>query len=159
MARPKRTLASLTLGSTIELKPTEADARQARCANRAACFYAQAIDRQFDLGGHGYIKCDANEFSFSCDGRRYHFHPTKAPMTILRRFDEIGQRQGEEAARNWLLLHGLKSTNLKFVGSRAVTPTATRERKDQINVARNKRNAELRLQGQSLARRPRYAGV
>ena len=165
MKTVEKKLLSLSDRDKITLTPIERDAQHAICANRAACFWANAIDRQMELDGHGYVRCDAHEFSFTLGDHRFTFHPPKAALNVLRKFDEIGSDQafGSKAERTRLareyLLKNLKPVKLTFLKRRKKAEPGTRERKDQINAARNKRNAERRLRGEKLVRRPRYASI
>jgi hypothetical protein len=75
----------------------------------------------------------------------------------LRRFDEIGERKGQIAARK-ALRPG--SVTLTLISHEPIPPKQTRARMNQINARRNRIAAEERAQG-IIPRKPyrRYVGL
>jgi hypothetical protein len=147
----------LRLGNpTIVVDVISKDIARAKCANRAQCVLALAIDRIFGLQGTGYIRVDANSIGVTANGERYRYYPPRAAMKYLQRFDLLGAKLGEDAAREAMQP---RAFNFRLQEVRPITAPTTRARKDQINTRRNQRNAERRAAGESLGRQLRYVGV
>ena len=117
---------------------------------------AQAVDRQFELGGFGYIRVDANEVAMTNNGTRYRYHPPVTMLKYLRRFDRLGEQKGLAAAREAM---EPATFTCKLLSAKPIPPKASRERKDQINTARHKRTAELKARGVYREPHRRYVGV
>jgi len=140
----------------ITVRVIPVDIARGECANRRQCVIAQAVDRQFELGGRGYIRVDANEVSMTHGAKRYRYHPPRPLLTYLRRFDRIGEQQGLTAAREAMEPAAFVC---KLLSANAIPPVASRKRKDQINDARRKRHAELKARGIYREPHRRYVGV
>lgn len=138
------------------LKTTDADIAVAVCANRRRCLLAQAVDRQLALGGRGYIKVDANGLAYTKDKQRHTWHLPKTAVLSLRQFDEIGEHEGQIAARAAMRP---ASYRLIHVKSAPIPPPASRARKDKINARRNRIAAEERAQGIVRRTYKRYVGL
>jgi hypothetical protein len=143
--------------NTLTLHVITIDIAEGECANRHRCILALAANREMKLGGKGYVRVDANEISFTKNGIRYRYHPARAAMDYIRKFDEIGETRGLYAARVEMQPAVFRCT---LFSANPIPPVASPARKAQINKARNRRNAELRAQG-VLPRKPyrRYVGI
>jgi hypothetical protein len=142
---------------TLDLCIIDQDIRHAECGNRARCLLALAIDRQFELGGKGYIRVDANEASFNFAGARWRWHLPKRAVKYLRAWDEAGEQLGVDAAREQFQPAQFE---LLLAASSPVSPQKTRARQDQINQARRRRDNAAKAAGQP-HRKPalRYVGI
>lgn len=133
----------------LKLRVLKQDIALAKCGNRRRCVLAQALNRQESLGGFGYIRVDANEMAFTKDRMRRHYHIPRRALIYLRNFDELGARKGEDVAR---LSTEPREFIFKLMEAHPAAPTASRERKDQINAARRKHGPRPKAA-------PRYVGV
>lgn len=141
----------------VVINVTQEDIDRGECGERAHCVIAQAIDRQFKLGGKGYIRVDANGWSATKDGIRYGYHSTHTMARYLRMFDELGAEHGVEKART---IVGPRRFGSKLVDVRPVTRSTTPERRAQINAARNRKLAAAKEKGIAPKKYlPRYVGV
>jgi hypothetical protein len=140
----------------ITVTVTQADIDEAKCANRAQCVIARAIDRTFRLHGTGYIRVDANQAGVTVGDTRF-VHVTPRPaLRYVQRFDEIGEREGEDAARAKTKPRTFTFELFKTV---PINQPSSPERKARINELRNERNAKRRAMGIYDRPRPRYVGV
>jgi hypothetical protein len=140
------------------LEITDADIRGAMCGNRRHCVIANALNRQFLLGGHGCILVDGAGCAFNQDGWRYRWRLPRRALRLLRDFDAIGATAGTAAARAYV---EPTSFNLREDGPRTKSPPpASRATKDRINRRRNLLAAENRKLGiKPLRPHKRYAGI
>lgn len=152
----KQTITAALNKPEVVFRVTVPDIARGECANRRQCVIAQALDRQFGLGGRGYIRVDANLIALTFDGHRYQYHPPRKAMAYLRRFDKIGELKGVQAAREAMQPAEFKC---KLLDVKPIPESATAERKEQINHARRNRIAELKARGIYREPHRRYAGV
>ena len=164
MTTEQSALDRLSEGDYANLNIEQGDIDRALCQNRGRCVLSVASNRQFNglkNGGYGRLSgtpmTDARTLAVTHNGFRYTFLTSSPMVAYLRRFDEIGEKSGIDVARKSMKPRGFR---MKLISKTEIPPTATRARKDQINAARNKRNAERRLQGEKIKTpRKRYVGV
>jgi len=142
----------------MKLEISQEDIMKAVCGNRRRCVIANALNRQFDLGGHGYVLVDGAGCAFTKEGWRYRWRLPRNAIRLLRDFDAIGETEGTDAARSYL-----EPTffSLREDGPRTkIPPPASRARKNQINRRRNRIAEENRKLGiKPPASHRRYAGI
>ena len=153
----KNSVSSLRKGQTVPVTVTVPDIVNAKCGNRRQCVIAHAVDRTFGLQGTGYVRVDARYISFTKDGERHQFLTPSRAKNLLCKFDRIGEKFGEDAARQQT---DPITFRMELHQHTPVQYDKSPERKAQINAARNKRNAERRLQGlPTHTSHARYVGV
>jgi hypothetical protein len=141
----------------IKYQTTREDIHEADCGLPAKCMGAVCINREHELGGRGYIRFEANEVAFTKDDYRYLSRPFRNALEMLRDLDELGERVGETEARN---LMDAREFTLELISVTKIPAKASRARKDQINRARQAREAQRRAIGLPAQEpRKRYSGV
>jgi hypothetical protein len=125
----------------IKYHTTPEDIHRADCSLPASCMGAVCMNRMHELGGHGYIRFEANEVAWTKDGYRYIARPFRNALEMLRDFDELGELYGETEART--LMHP-REFALQLISVAKIPAKASRARKDQINRARQAREAVRR---------------
>lgn len=112
------------------------------CRDAKHCAWAEALKRL--LKTHGYVHVDALGFSITRDGQTHREH---APMTkkILAWIVEYDRCQGNQEELDKL---PLISATLRFSPTTRIVKS-TPERREQINAARRRREADRKAEGLS----------
>jgi hypothetical protein len=146
---------------TYKLDFLPIDVVTAECGNRRQCVLAQGTNRNLGLGGHGYIRVDAMGLAFTKGEWRYRLAMNIRAKNFLAAFDKLGELYGLDGARAKTLEKMGKGVSFRFklIERIKISPKASPARRQQINAARNARNAEKRARGEYVAPSPRYVGA
>jgi hypothetical protein len=102
-------------GDKIILHILKQDIRISKCRDSTHCVIVNSARRQFALPAKSVIKADANRVSVPDNQFRYDFQPAPNAVAYVRTFDEVGEKKGEEAAREAM---PEKNVVLIYVGKR-----------------------------------------